>query len=94
MCLCGMLAAEYQTLPTPIRVAVVAFLDENEDWLEGVLEQGRSDRSLQFDGPARETARSILSGLQGAMLVARSHGEVESFQTAARLLLRGLAGTV
>ncbi len=94
MCLCGMLAAEYETLPTPIRGAVVAFLDDNEDWLERVLEQGRNDSSLQFDGPARETARSILSGLQGAMLVARSHEEVESFQTAAALLLRGLAGSV
>src|SRR5450631_938148 len=43
MCLCGMLAAEYETLPIPIRGAVVAFLDENEDWLERVLEQGRND---------------------------------------------------
>ena len=94
MCLCGMLAAEYETLPTPIRRAVVAFLDDNEVWLERVLEQGRDDGSLQFDGPAKETATSILSGLQGAMLVARSHGDVDSFQTAAALLLRGLAGTV
>jgi len=94
MCLCGMLAAEYETLPTPIRRAVVAFLDDNEDWLERVLKQGRNDGSLQFKGTAKETARSILSGLEGTMLVARSHGELESFQTGAALLLRGLAGTV
>jgi TetR/AcrR family transcriptional repressor of nem operon len=93
MCLCGMLAAEYETLPTPIRAAVVAFLDDNEDWLERVLEQGLNDRSLRFNGTAKETARSILSGLEGTMLVARSHGDVESFQTGAALLLRGLAGT-
>src|SRR5271167_899442 len=41
MCLCGMLAAEYETLPAPIRDAVVSFLDDNEAWLERVLEQGR-----------------------------------------------------
>jgi len=93
MCLCGMLAAEYQTLPTPIQDAVLAFLDANEDWLERVLEQGRKDGSLRFNGSARETARSILGGLEGAMLVARSRGEVESFQTGATLLLTGLAGT-
>src|SRR5271167_3330328 len=46
MCLCGMLAAEYQTLPSPIRNAVVAFLDENEAWLTLVLEQGREEGSL------------------------------------------------
>jgi TetR/AcrR family transcriptional regulator, transcriptional repressor for nem operon len=27
MCLCGMLAAEYQTLPDPMREAVIAFID-------------------------------------------------------------------
>jgi TetR/AcrR family transcriptional repressor of nem operon len=93
MCLCGMLAADYQTLPTPIQDAVLAFLDENEDWLERVLEQGREDESLRFNGTARGTASSILSGLEGAMLLARSRGEVEGFQSAARLLLTGLAGT-
>ncbi len=92
MCLCGMLAAEHETLPPPIQGAVIAFLDENEDWLERVLKQGRVDASLRFNGTAKETARSILSGLEGSMLVARSRGEIESFQTAAGLLLSGLAG--
>ena len=48
MCLCGMLAAEYQTLPSPIRNAVVAFLDDNEAWLALVLEQGREEGSLHL----------------------------------------------
>ena len=34
MCLCGMLAAEYQTLPEPMRVAVLRFFDENEEFAE------------------------------------------------------------
>lgn len=93
MCLCGMLAAEYQTLPATVQVAVLAFLDENEDWLVRVLERGREDGSLRFTATTRETAGSILGGLEGAMLVARSRGELESFQTAATLLLTGLAGT-
>jgi TetR/AcrR family transcriptional repressor of nem operon len=93
MCLCGMLAAEYQTLPAAVQDAVLAFLDENEDWLERVLEQGREDGSLRFTATTRETARSILGGLEGAMLVARSRGELASFQTGATLLLTGLAGT-
>ena len=93
MCLCGMLAAEYETLASPIRDAVVAFLDENEAWLERVLEQGREDGSLGFSGSATDTARSIVSGLEGAMLVARSYGEVERFETGATRLLASLAGT-
>jgi TetR/AcrR family transcriptional repressor of nem operon len=92
MCLCGMLAAEYPTLPDPIREAVVAFLDDNEAWLALVLEQGREDRSLRFAGTAADTARSIVSGLEGAMLVARPYGAIERFETAAAQLLAGLAG--
>jgi TetR/AcrR family transcriptional repressor of nem operon len=93
MCLCGMLAAEYQTLPTPIRDAVVAFLDDNEAWLTQVLEHGRNDGSLRFGNTAADTARSIVSGLEGAMLVARPYGAIERFETAAAQLLASLAGT-
>jgi TetR/AcrR family transcriptional repressor of nem operon len=93
MCLCGMLAAEYQTLPSPIRNAVVAFLNDNETWLALVLEHGRRDGSLRFSNTALDTARSIVSGLEGAMLVARPYGAVDRFETTAAQLLAGLAGT-
>jgi TetR/AcrR family transcriptional repressor of nem operon len=92
MCLCGMLAAEYETLPNPIRDAVIAFLDDNELWLERVLEHGRQDESLQFDGSARDAAQSIVSALEGAMLLARPYDDVERFRTAASRLLASLAG--
>lgn len=94
MCLCGMLAAEHETLSAPIREAVIAFLDDNETWLERVLEEGRQDGSLQFSGSARETATSIVGGLEGAMLVARPYGDLERFQIAATRLLAGLAQRV
>ncbi len=93
MCLCGMLAAEYQTLPSPIRDAVVAFLDDNEAWLAPVLDRGREDGSLRFGNTAADTARSIVSGLEGAMLLARPYGGVERFEAAAAQLLASLAGT-
>ena len=50
MCLCGMLAAEYQTLPKPMRSAVVSFFDDQEAWLVGVLEQGREEGTLALLG--------------------------------------------
>jgi TetR/AcrR family transcriptional regulator, transcriptional repressor for nem operon len=92
MCLCGMLAADYETLPDPMRRTVVRFFDDNEAWLEGVLEQGRRRGTLRFDGEARDAARLIVSGLEGAMLVARPYGDLERFQAAADRLLAGLAG--
>jgi TetR/AcrR family transcriptional repressor of nem operon len=90
MCLCGMLAAEHQTLPKPMRDGVNRFLDDNEVWLERTLEQGRADGSLRFTGSACEAARMIVGGLEGAMLVARSHGDVGRFQAAAGRLLESV----
>ena len=91
MCLCGMLAAEYQTLPESLRGAVTRFFDANEAWLAKVLEKGRHDGNLRFDGDVRATARSIVGGLEGAMLVARSYDDHERFESAAALLLESFA---
>src|ERR1039457_6371309 len=48
MCLCGMLAADYQTLPGPMQDAVVQFFDDNEVWLTRVLTRGRDTGTLAF----------------------------------------------
>ena len=87
MCLCGMLAAEYRTLPEPIRRAVVRFFDENERWLARVLDDGRSRHTLEFEGSPTDTARMIISSLEGAMLVARPYGDLDRFQSAASAVL-------
>jgi TetR/AcrR family transcriptional regulator, transcriptional repressor for nem operon len=90
MCLCGMLAADYDTLSDAMRGAVVLFFDENERWLAGVLEQGRADGTLDFTGSAGEVAQSIVSGLEGALLIARPYNDVARFESAADRLLAGL----
>ncbi|HEY2161882.1 MAG TPA: hypothetical protein VGH24_11295, partial [Solirubrobacteraceae bacterium] len=91
MCLCGMLAADYQTLPAPIRTAVVSFFDRNELWLTHVLEDGRAEGTLSFHGSPSETARMVISSLEGAMLVARPYGDVKRFRGTARTLVGSLA---
>ncbi len=90
MCQCGMLAAEYQTLPRAMQDAVISFFNASEAWLAAVLEAGRDDGSLEFTGSAADTARMIIGSLEGAMLVARPYGDVSRFQAAAANLLAGL----
>lgn len=90
MCLCGMLAAEYHTLPGGMRDSVLRFFDENEQWLESVLTEGAADHSLRFSGSAREAARLILASLEGALLIARSFEDTGRFESAATSLLAGL----
>ena len=90
MCLCGMLAADYETLPPAMREAVVRFFDDNERWLAGVLEQGRADGSFRSDSPARDDAQLIIGALEGAMLVARPYRDPARFQAAADRLIASL----
>jgi TetR/AcrR family transcriptional regulator, transcriptional repressor for nem operon len=92
MCLCGILAAEYHTLPVPMRNAVNKFFDDNETWLRKVLTDGQQAGTLHFTGSAGEAARTIIGGLEGAMLVARSYGDVSRFSVAANRLLASLVG--
>ena len=91
MCLCGMLAADYATLPDPMKDGVTRFFEANEQWLASLLEQGRVTNVLHFAGSALEMARLLVGALEGAMLVARSFGDVSRFQAIADRLLADLS---
>jgi TetR/AcrR family transcriptional repressor of nem operon len=90
MCLCGMLASDYATLPKAMKEDVRHFFDENEQWLVAVLEQGRKSGALEFKGSPLDLARVIVGSLEGAMMLARSYGEPARFDTAAERLIASL----
>ena len=90
MCLCGMAAAEHATLPKAMQEEVRRFFTANEVWLAAVLEQGERSGELRLRGGSLETARLLLSALQGAMLVARSYRSVARFEISAKRLLADL----
>ena len=90
MCLCGMLASDYATLPKPMRERVRHFFDENERWLARVLEEGRKTGQLAFKGAPIELARMIVASLEGAMMLARSYGEPPRFDAAAERVVAEL----
>ncbi len=91
MCMCGILAAEYQTLPKPMRSAVIRFFDENQRWLAELLTEGQAEHTLKFTGTPDDVAQGVLSTLEGAMLVARPYGDLARFNAAAGQLLAGLS---
>jgi TetR/AcrR family transcriptional repressor of nem operon len=90
MCLCGMLAAEYATLPAPMQEGLKSFFDANERWLTAVLESGLRTKAFLFRESPNERARVLLGALEGAMLVARSYGDPRRFQAAAKYVLADL----
>jgi TetR/AcrR family transcriptional repressor of nem operon len=91
MCLCGMLAAEHETLSEPMRQIIVGFLDDNHAWLVGVLETGRREGSLTFSGPPEDLAPMVVGTLEGAMLVARPYGGTARFESVAARLIADLS---
>jgi TetR/AcrR family transcriptional regulator, transcriptional repressor for nem operon len=90
MCLCGMLASDYATLPKAMREEVRHFFDENERWLARVLDEGRKAGQLEFKGAPIDVARMIVAALEGAMMLARTYGEVGRFEVAAERLIAEL----
>lgn len=90
MCLCGMLAAEFATLPASVRTEVTRFFDVNEDWLATVLDEGRLSDKLRFEGPPIEVARVFVASLEGAMMLARTYDDVGRFKHAGRRMIAQL----
>ncbi len=90
MCLCGMFAAEYATLPEQVQQELRRFFDENERWLTGVLEEGLRQGALQFEGHARDVAGLLTGALEGSMLLARSYGDGTRFNASVEQLLKTL----
>ncbi len=90
MCLCGILAAGFGNLPDPIRVEVAAAFEEQVGWVARVIADGRDRGDFRPGGAALDQARSLVSGLEGAMLLARVQGETGHFESVARSLLGGL----
>jgi TetR/AcrR family transcriptional repressor of nem operon len=87
MCMCGMLAAEFETLPQDMQGALDRFFAMNEAWLETVLREGLADTSLSFADEPGALAQFMVATLEGAMMLARSHADEARFQTAERRLL-------
>jgi TetR/AcrR family transcriptional repressor of nem operon len=87
MCLCGMMAAEYATLPKSVQGELRRFFSDNEAWLANVLAEGARVGTTRVCGTPLECARLVVSTLEGAMLLARSCGSVSSFEVTARRLV-------
>lgn len=90
LCLCGMFAAEFSTLPEAMQEELKVFFDSNERWLAAVLEAGRKADTMHFRESPKDRARLILGSLEGAMLVARTYADTKRFRSMAKSVLADL----
>ncbi|MEB0040757.1 MULTISPECIES: TetR/AcrR family transcriptional regulator [unclassified Pseudomonas] len=76
MCLCGIMAAEYQDLPLEVRTEVDAFTEANVNWLVTVLCLQQGDAPLKT---LQQKALAIYSAVEGAQLVSRGRNDIAAF---------------
>ncbi len=76
MCLCGIMAAEYDDLPAAVRAEVDGFTEVNVRWLAKVLSQHRPDAAAD---EIEAQAMAIFAAVEGAQLVARGRGDIAVF---------------
>lgn len=89
ICLCGMLTAEYATLPAEVQPEVRSFYDVNEQWLAGYIRIAR--RGVRSPSPLA-LARAFLASLEGAMMSARAFGDAGRLREAGAWLTGSIAG--
>ena len=70
ICLCAMLAADFEVLPEAVHKEIQIFFCDTEAWLTTLLQQG-CDTSV-WDCQPEQEAKGLIAMLQGAQLLARS----------------------
>ena len=91
ICVGGMLASDFATLPAAMQVEVTGFIADNERWLARMLREGRSEGALAFDGSPDAAAATLFSALEGAMFMARGSGDLMRYRRTSEWLLGVLA---
>jgi len=90
LCLCGMLAAEYASLPAPMQVEIRAYFDLNRKWLTSVVREGQRKRLFHTRDTPESASLTLLGALEGAMLIARPYADVRGFTESAAQILQSL----
>lgn len=86
LCLCTMMAAELVSFPLAIRNELNDFFQDNEYWLEQVIEQRKEVAVFDQHISSNEQSQIIMALVQGAQLLARSSGDLHYFDTMAENL--------
>lgn len=71
VCICGMLGAESDGLPTEVADEVQRFFKMNVDWLTQIFRDGQKAGAIQNVTAAKSLAMIFLCTLEGAMVVGR-----------------------
>jgi TetR/AcrR family transcriptional repressor of nem operon len=89
-CICAMLAAELQAIPSPVADEVRRHFSDLSAWLASVLANGTSQGVFFLRASPEAEAMAFMATVHGAMLSARAFGDPEVFVTIVQPLLERL----
>lgn len=87
LCLCGMLAGEVETVPGAVRQEIIRFFNEQNAWLSETIQTGIERGEILPSINAGSWAMTLLSALEGGMLVAKGLGDYQHFDVVAASLI-------
>ena len=90
VCLCGVLGGEFMSLPPEVQAEVKGFFRFHESWLVEILQQGREVGDFAFVNHPQGLAKTMLSALQGALIIARSQHSPDHFKAVVKVLKQAI----
>jgi len=89
VCLNGALAGEFHTLSTAMQEKITKLQTGILAWVTAMLEKGKAEGSLHFEGEAGDRALQFLAILTGSLQLARALG-AEAFSRVVNRMLKDL----
>lgn len=90
ICPCSMLVANADNLPEDVLEVIRTIFEENESWIERVLEEGRRTSVFVFEGPASSKAKAIFAAAEGATISACAFNDPERIKHTAQWIFAKL----
>lgn len=87
VCLCGMLASEFNSVEQAVVEEVKAFFADQYALIASVVQRGVSDGTIRTEVQPHEFAVTYFSALEGAMIVARTGDKVSDIGLVAEQMI-------
>lgn len=91
LCLCAMLASDFETLTPEMRAQVREFFAEAEKWVTECLIAGKREGEFSFSKSPEAIARIFMATVQGMLICARAFDEDNRFEDGREWLLSAIA---
>lgn len=93
ICLCGSLASDRETLSPVLQELVCAYIEKSQRWVIAAIKAGVKSGEFELMDKPTDLATTLLSSLQGGLIMSRALGGSAVLSSIQRVFLRSLGGT-